>query len=40
MNVTLRTLVRVAHGLGVRARALLDEPEARPKRTRGRPSKA
>jgi transcriptional regulator with XRE-family HTH domain len=39
MNVTLRTLVRVARGLGVRARALLDEPQARPKRRRGRPPK-
>ena len=28
MNVTLRTLVRVARGLGVRACVLLDEPES------------
>jgi transcriptional regulator with XRE-family HTH domain len=39
MNVTLRTLVRIARGLGVYARALLDEPQARPKRRRGRPRK-
>jgi transcriptional regulator with XRE-family HTH domain len=38
MNLTLRTLVRVARGLGVRARVLLDEPGSRPKRKRGRPS--
>ena len=40
MNLTLRTLARVAHGLGIRARALLDDPGSRTKRKRGRPPKA
>ena len=37
MNLTLRTLVRVAVGLGVRTRMLLDEPASTARRKRGRP---
>lgn len=39
MNLTLRTLVRLARGLGVKARELLDEPASRDRRRRGRPPK-
>jgi transcriptional regulator with XRE-family HTH domain len=37
MNLTLRTLVRIANGFGVRARSLLDEPSSRERRKPGRP---
>jgi transcriptional regulator with XRE-family HTH domain len=37
MNLTIRTLTRVARGLRVRARELLDEPKSRERRRRGRP---
>jgi transcriptional regulator with XRE-family HTH domain len=39
-NLTVRTLVRLARGLGVRTRELLDEPASRERRTAGRPKKA
>jgi transcriptional regulator with XRE-family HTH domain len=39
MNLTIRTLTRVARGLGVRTRELLDEPKSRERRRRGRPKK-
>ena len=38
MNLTIRTMVRLAKGLGVPTRALLDEPETK-KRRPGRPKK-
>ncbi|MBX3230669.1 MAG: helix-turn-helix transcriptional regulator [Labilithrix sp.] len=38
MNLTIRTLTRVARGLGVRTRDLLDEPKSRERRRRGRPT--
>lgn len=38
MNLTIRTLVRVAKGLGVPTRELFDEPKSRERRRRGRPS--
>lgn len=37
MNLTIRTLTRVARGLGVRTRDLFDEPKSRERRRRGRP---
>lgn len=39
-NLTVRTLVRLARGLGVRTRELLDEPASRERRRAGRPKKA
>ena len=39
MNLTLRTLVRVATGLGVRARELFVAPTSREKRRPGRPKR-
>lgn len=40
MNLTLKTLVRLARGLGVRARDLLDEPASRDRRPGRPPAKA
>jgi transcriptional regulator with XRE-family HTH domain len=37
VNLTLRTLVRLARGLRVTTRSLLDEPKDRRSRRRGRP---
>jgi transcriptional regulator with XRE-family HTH domain len=38
-NMTLRTLVRIANGFGVRTRTLLSRPRSRRPRSRGRPVK-
>lgn len=40
MNLTIRTLTRIARGLGVRTRELFDEPQSRERRRRGRPPSA
>lgn len=37
MNLTIRTLTRVARGFGIRTRELFDEPKSRERRRRGRP---
>ena len=37
MNLTIRTLTRVARGLGVRTRELFEEPKSRERRRPGRP---
>jgi transcriptional regulator with XRE-family HTH domain len=39
VNVTLRTLVRLANALGVRTRSLLDPPQSRRPRRPGRPKR-
>jgi transcriptional regulator with XRE-family HTH domain len=37
MNLTIKTLVRLARGLGVPTRSLFDEPASREARSPGRP---
>lgn len=37
VNLQIRTLVRIAKGLGVPTRELFDEPKSRERRRRGRP---
>ncbi|MBI2395164.1 MAG: helix-turn-helix transcriptional regulator [Deltaproteobacteria bacterium] len=40
MNLTIRTLVRIARGLDVPTRTLFDPPNRREKRRRGRPRRS